>query len=81
MKHSVTSLDDLNKRVLAERKAGTLTRSKAVYLNCLDCMGYQPREVTRCPRKSCPLWEFRNREASAASLTERTAKSKTVKKA
>ena len=36
-----------------------ITLSRAVYLNCLDCSGRSPKEVTLCPCVSCPLWAFR----------------------
>lgn len=32
---------------------------KAIRCDCLECMGYQPSEVTRCEIKDCHLWMFR----------------------
>ena len=36
-----------------------VTRSKAIRLKCLDCMCGQAKEVTLCPIKNCPLWNYR----------------------
>lgn len=50
---------ELKATIRQERAAGKLKRARAIRLKCIDCMGYNPYEVTRCPSKSCPLWEFR----------------------
>jgi len=36
-----------------------LTRSRAIRAKCLDCSGYQPKEVRYCPIKNCPLFRYR----------------------
>ncbi len=37
------------------------TRSKAIRLKCLDCMGGSSTEVKACVVVDCPLWHFRLR--------------------
>jgi hypothetical protein len=32
---------------------------KAIRLKCLDCSGYQPREVRNCHLQGCALWSYR----------------------
>lgn len=36
-----------------------LTRADAIKRYCLDCMGFQPKEVKLCPDRKCPLWRYR----------------------
>jgi len=36
-----------------------MTKQRAIYLNCLDCSGGSPKEVTLCVLFDCPLWEYR----------------------
>jgi hypothetical protein len=36
-----------------------LTRAKAIRLQCIECMGYQPAFIKDCPDVPCPLWSFR----------------------
>jgi len=36
-----------------------LTRQQAIRKKCLDCSGYQPKEVRLCPIKDCPLYRYR----------------------
>lgn len=36
-----------------------LSRARAIKLNCLECAGGSPREVTLCHLIDCPLWPFR----------------------
>jgi len=36
-----------------------LNKSQAIRLNCLDCSGDSPKEVTICHIAHCPLWPFR----------------------
>ena len=36
-----------------------MTPLKAIRLRCLDCCGYQVKEVRMCPCKDCALWPFR----------------------
>lgn len=35
------------------------SRARAIKLNCLECAGGSPREVTLCHLIDCPLWPFR----------------------
>jgi len=37
-----------------------MTKQRAIYLNCLDCAGGSPKEVTLCVLFDCPLWEYRS---------------------
>lgn len=32
---------------------------KAIREKCLDCSGWQPKEVRLCPHAECPLYPFR----------------------
>jgi hypothetical protein len=43
------------------REAGHEPRSplQAIRAHCLDCCGYQEREVAHCPAVDCPAWPFR----------------------
>lgn len=36
-----------------------MTPLKAIRARCLDCCGYQIKEVRLCPCKDCSLWPFR----------------------
>ena len=36
-----------------------VNRSKAIRHYCLECSGFQPKEVRLCPSVSCPLWRYR----------------------
>ena len=36
-----------------------LTPIKAIRAKCLDCSGYQPKEVRLCPVRDCHLWPYR----------------------
>jgi hypothetical protein len=36
-----------------------LTRQQAIRKACLNCSGYQPKEVRYCPIKDCPLYRYR----------------------
>lgn len=35
------------------------SRSAAVKLHCLQCCGYETKEVRQCTALSCPIWVFR----------------------
>lgn len=36
------------------------TFSKAIKVKCLECSGFDMREVNECPNeRTCPLWQFR----------------------
>lgn len=32
---------------------------QAIYKNCIDCSGFQPKEAVLCDLKQCPLWAYR----------------------
>lgn len=36
-----------------------LTRAKAIRQKCLDCSGWQNKDVRECPVKTCALWPYR----------------------
>ena len=36
-----------------------LTPIKAIHANCMDCSGYQPKEIRNCHITDCPLYRFR----------------------
>ena len=36
-----------------------MNRGKAIHEMCIECMGYQVRQVKECPDPACPLWEWR----------------------
>lgn len=36
-----------------------MNRSQVIRLNCLECSGDSPKEVTLCHIVTCPLWQFR----------------------
>lgn len=37
-----------------------ITPLKAIRAKCLDCMCGSSQEVSLCPSRDCPLWEFRS---------------------
>lgn len=41
------------------------SRTAAVKLKCLDCSGWQPKEVRNCLCHDCPLWAFRPYQGGA----------------
>jgi hypothetical protein len=43
------------------REAGhePMSPLRAVRARCLDCCGYQEKEVALCPARDCPAWPFR----------------------
>lgn len=49
-------IPDIYKGLYAKRKK---SRKSAVRSFCLECVGYDPREVTKCTDKACPLWKWR----------------------
>lgn len=61
----IKSSNILHEAVKEERKAGTLTRGRAIRLHCLDCCGFSSHEVGLCKDKLCPLWEFRRTQREA----------------
>lgn len=36
-----------------------LTRKQAIKQKCLDCSGYNRKEVKNCEFKECPLYKYR----------------------
>ena len=37
------------------------SRKAAMRFHCLECCGYQAREVTKCTDPECPLYTWRNK--------------------
>lgn len=37
----------------------SLTRKQAIKQKCLDCSGYNRKEVKNCEFKECPLYRYR----------------------
>lgn len=35
------------------------TPSKAIKEFCLECVGWNKKDVKTCPSKICPLWDYR----------------------
>jgi len=52
-------------------KVVKLTRSKAVHERCLNCSGWNAREVTNCSATDCPLYPFRTGKGSRGRAQER----------
>jgi len=51
----------INRIVRRRRKPGEYATGRlAIRLCCLECMGYQPREVSRCTARECWLWPLRD---------------------
>lgn len=48
-----------------------LTPRKAVRTFCIECMGFQVNEVTKCTAPLCPLYPFRMGDAHAMSAEQR----------
>lgn len=42
-----------------EETRPNLTRAQAIREFCIECMGYEVREVNKCPAEPCPLWPYR----------------------
>ena len=40
-------------------QTANLTPIKAIRQNCIECMGFQAREVAECTGTHCPLYPFR----------------------
>ena len=38
------------------------SRKAAIHMMCLECMGYDPKEVTSCTDKGCPLYKYREND-------------------
>lgn len=52
------------KRTTAEKmpkksNRASITRAKAIRLQCIECMNYQIGLVNACTDEQCPLWPFR----------------------
>ena len=45
------------KKVTSERDK--ITRTRAIRLQCIECMGFQVGLVNSCNNEGCPLWPFR----------------------
>lgn len=49
----------INTRTRPDYEGIRLTRSDAIKRYCLDCTGFQPKEVRECPDTKCPLYRYR----------------------
>jgi hypothetical protein len=49
-----------NLKKFLENPAQHITRSSAIRLKCLDCVGDQLGEVEKCESYKCPLWGYRS---------------------
>lgn len=45
----------------AEKKK-TMTPLKAIRLKCIDCCGGDSAEARKCTVKTCPLYQFKNKD-------------------
>jgi len=41
------------------------SKAAAVKLNCLQCVGFERAEVTKCTSVQCPMWAFRPYQGKA----------------
>lgn len=41
------------------KKAENGSRKAAIRLHCLECVGWQSKEVRLCTAKKCPLYRYR----------------------
>lgn len=46
-------------KMLLDLFRGKNSKATALKAKCLDCSCYQKEEITNCPVKQCPLWNFR----------------------
>lgn len=49
----------LRQRPVFRRAWGGQSRKAAMRAFCLECMGYESAEVSRCTAPACPLFEYR----------------------
>lgn len=49
---------------------------KAIFMKCLDCTCFQPKEIINCEISSCPLWKNRPREAKGLYILSKELKGK-----
>ena len=52
-------IDKLGKKAKSKVNRDTITRAKAIRLQCIECMGYQGKEVPHCTSDLCPLFPYR----------------------
>jgi hypothetical protein len=55
------------------KRAVKTTPPKAIRLFCLECMGYQQAEITRCSAPLCPLFPYKMGSANK-SVSEKQRK-------
>jgi hypothetical protein len=41
------------------KRTKTMTRARAIKVNCLECAGDSSQEVLLCHIETCPLWPYR----------------------
>lgn len=49
--------EDKNKITGNDRDS--ITRAKAIRLQCVECTGFQLKLINTCTDEACPLWGFR----------------------
>lgn len=52
-------VNDMRQSMLALRTQKKVTPLKAIREKCLDCSGWQPSEVRKCPITACVLFPYR----------------------
>lgn len=62
----MTVRDLINKRYPLLVARAKTSRTAAVHLNCLECVGGSAHEVAKCHLTECPMWNFRSVGATAA---------------
>jgi len=56
----MTMYDEFHKRVLDDAASGKrVSPLTAIRAFCLECVGFNHAEVSKCKSKDCPLWYFR----------------------
>ena len=50
-------------RNLYRRAWSGKSRQAAIRIHCLECCGWQAREVAKCSAPACPLYEYRGAKA------------------
>lgn len=51
IKHTIRTKDGLVEK--------PLTRASAIKYHCLECSGFNAKEVRQCPVRNCAVWPFR----------------------
>jgi hypothetical protein len=57
------------KKMHAKVMSGKASRSLAMKVMCLECMGWEIKEVRLCRSRACPLWNHRLRDCKQGDET------------